>query len=56
MKFLSVLVLIGMLVGCGDDFPVQPEASPEYVSEMVAIPAVEFVRGTNAYGRHRVYD
>ena len=29
LKFLSALIGMGLLAGCGDDFPVQPEATPE---------------------------
>ena len=51
LKFLSALIGMGLLAGCGDDFPVQPEATPEGVAEMVQIPTGEFVMGTDEFGR-----
>ena len=51
LKFLRVLIGMGLLVGCGDDYPVQPESAGELIEEMVQVPAGEFVMGTNEYGR-----
>ena len=51
LKFLRVLIGMGLLAGCGDDYPVQPESEGELIEEMVEIPAGEFVMGTNEFGR-----
>ena len=51
LKFLCVLIGMGLIANCGDDYPVQPESEGELVEEMVEIPAGEFVMGTNEFGR-----
>ena len=51
LKFLCVLIGMGLIANCGDDYPVQPESEGELVEEMVQIPAGEFVMGTNEFGR-----
>ena len=51
VKLLGMLMVIVPLAGCGDDFPVQPELTPDPVEEMVEIPAGEFAMGTNEFGR-----
>ena len=51
LKFLCVLIGMGLIANCGDDYPVQPESEDELIEEMVEIPAGEFVMGTNEFGR-----